>query len=515
MQESIERAFEPGAGTAVPAEPARADVAQIERREIRIDQLVLIARNIPVAILANLTNSLLAIAFFHRLASPGLLGGWLALMLAFGAGASLLWWRSRDRARPQDAAPWAIHAVVLAAGAAGLLWGGFAAAIFPAHSVPHQVLLALAVGAMAATSLVSLQCLPVASATYILASLCPLILRFAAVGDAFHGFMTEMLAVYTLVLLGFTHNGYSAFAESVRLRLGNEELLRRMAATNRVLKRHVDELQWSRKRLVQQSKDLAKLAQAHDAERRRAESASAAKSRFLANMSHELRTPLNAIIGFSEMMRTEALGPVGSPRYRAYADDINRSGMHLLGLINDLLDLSKIEAGKMELAEGLLELPRLVDDCLLLLRDVARRGKVELAAELPTDLPLLWGDERKLKQVLLNLLGNAVKFTPEGGRVAVRAESERGGGFAIAVSDTGIGIAREHLAIVLEPFGQVRHVEGERAQPHGTGLGLPLSKALVELHGGKLEIESAPGRGTTIRLRLPPERWRAAAWAVA
>ena len=515
MQESIERTNEPGAGTAVPVEPASADSTQIERREIRIDQLVLISRNLPVAVLANFTTSLLVVAFLHRLASPALLGGWLVLMVALGGSASLVWWRTRRRARPRDAAPSAIRIVVLAAGVAGLLWGGFAAAIFPAHSAPHQVLLALAVGAMAATSLVSLQCLPIASATYIIASLCPLILRFAAVGDAFHGFMTEMLAVYTLVLLGFTHNGYSAFVESVRLRLGNEELLRRMAVTNRVLKRHVDELQWSRRRLVQQAKDLAKLAQAHDAERRRAERASAAKSRFLANMSHELRTPLNAIIGFSEMMRTEALGPVGSPRYRAYADDINRSGMHLLGLINDLLDLSKIEAGKMELAEGLLELPRLVQDCLLLLREVARRGKVELAAELPADLPLLWGDERKLKQVLLNLLGNAVKFTSEGGTVALRAESESAGGFVIAVSDTGIGIAREHLATVLEPFGQVRQLEGEPQQPHGTGLGLPLSKALVELHGGKLEIASVPGQGTTIRLRLPPERWRAAAWAVA
>ncbi|MGE5203232.1 MAG: sensor histidine kinase [Acidobacteriota bacterium] len=498
---------------AVPPVPDPAPAA--ENQEIRIDQLVLAIRNLPIVVLANFVNSLLTVAFFRGLASPTLLGGWLLLMLVLGGGASLIWWRQRRRPRPSAVGPATIRLLVLAAALAGALWGGFGALLFPLQSVSHQVLLVLVVGTMAASSLVSLQSIPAASAVYALCGLGPLILRFGGIGDPLHAFMTEMLAVFTLVLVGFSHNGYAAFAEGVCLRLRNGELLRRMAGTNLALKRHVDELQWSRKRLVQQAKDLTKLAQAHGAERQRAESASEAKSRFLANMSHELRTPLNAIIGFSEMMRTEALGPVGSPRYRAYADDINRSGMHLLGLINDLLDLSKIEAGKMELAEEMVEVPRLVGDCLLLVRDVARRGKVELVAELSPGLPLLYADERKLKQVLLNLLSNAVKFTPEGGRVAVTAEASGARGLAIAVADTGIGIAPEHLAVVLEPFGQVRHAQDDLPEPHGTGLGLPLSKALAELHGGRLEIVSALGRGTTIRLCLPPERVRAAAWAVA
>ena len=499
--------------TAVPPAPDPTPAA--ENQEIRIDQLTLATRNLPIVVLANLTNSLLTVAFFRDIASPALLAGWLLLMLLLGGGASLLWWRHRNRSRPAVVEPATIRALVLAAALAGALWGAFGVLLFPMGSVPHQVLLVLVVGTMAASSLVSLQATPAASASYVFCSLGPLILRFSGIGDPLHGFMTEMLAVFTLVLIGFSNNGYAAFAEGVRLRLRNDELLRRTAGTNLVLKRHVDELQWSRKRLVQQAKDLTKLAQAHGAERRRAESASEAKSRFLANMSHELRTPLNAIIGFSEMMRTEALGPVGSPRYRAYADDINRSGMHLLGLINDLLDLSKIEAGKMELVEDMVDIPCLVDDCLLLVRDVARRGKVELVSELPPGLPMLYADERKLKQVLLNLLSNAVKFTPEGGKVAVTAEISSERSLAIAIADTGIGIAPEHLAAVLEPFGQVRHAQGDLAEPHGTGLGLPLSKALAELHGGKLEIESALGRGTTIRLCLPPERVRAAAWAVA
>jgi signal transduction histidine kinase len=499
--------------TAVPPVPDPAPAA--ESQEIRIDQLVLATRNLPIVVLSNLVNSLLTVAFFRDLASPALLGGWFLLMLLLGGGASLLWRRHRRRPRPAAVGPAAIRRLVLAAALGGALWGIFAALLFPAESVPHQVLLVLVVGTMAASSLVSLQSTPAASAAYVLCSLGPLILCFGGIGDPLHGFMTEMLAVFTLVLIGFSNNGYAAFVEGVRLRFRNGELLRRMAGANLALKRHVDELQWSRKRLVQQAKDLTKLAQAHGVERRRAENASEAKSRFLANMSHELRTPLNAIIGFSEMMRTEALGPVGSPRYRAYADDINRSGMHLLGLINDLLDLSKIEAGKMELVEDMVDVPRLVEDCLLLVRDVARRGKVELVAEVPSGLPLLYADERKLKQVLLNLLSNAVKFTPEGGKVAVAAEASGGRGLALAIADTGIGIAPEHLAVVLEPFGQVRQAQDDLAEPHGTGLGLPLSRALAELHGGRLEIESAPGRGTTIRLCLPPERVRAAAWAVA
>jgi signal transduction histidine kinase len=235
-----------------------------------------------------------------------------------------------------------------------------------------------------------------------------------------------------------------------------------------------------------------------------AEHANRTKSEFLANMSHELRTPLNAIIGFSEIIQKEMFGPIGSTRYKEYAVDIFHSGTHLLNLINDILDVSKAEAGKIELQETRILVKDLVDASLRLILPRAREAGVNLIEPPLDDLPPLRGDERRLKQVLINLLSNAVKFTPGGGRVALEAAVDAERGLVIKVIDTGIGMAREDIPKALEPFGQVDSKLSRKYE--GTGLGLPLSKALVELHGGKLEIESEPGVGTTVTVVLPPER---------
>jgi signal transduction histidine kinase len=221
-------------------------------------------------------------------------------------------------------------------------------------------------------------------------------------------------------------------------------------------------------------------------------------------MSHELRTPLNAIIGFSEIMRDELLGPLGDKRYRQYARDIHSSGAHLLEIINDILDLSKIEAGKHELIEETVELPSIVKGCFLLLAERAQSGDVALIQRLPEDVPVLRADPRKIKQILLNLLANAVKFTPAGGSVTVTAAREPDGGIALSVTDTGIGIASEHFERVMAPFGQVDGGLGRKYE--GTGLGLPLARAFTELHGGKLELASSPGEGTRVTIRLPKAR---------
>ncbi|MPY76388.1 MAG: PAS domain S-box protein [Alphaproteobacteria bacterium] len=232
-----------------------------------------------------------------------------------------------------------------------------------------------------------------------------------------------------------------------------------------------------------------------------AETASRAKSGFLANMSHELRTPLNAIIGFSETMTKEVLGPIRNPRYREYAEHINLSGQHLLALINDLLDLSKIEAGKLELVEETVDFRALLRDCRLLLTDLAHSKNLSLGEEVDPGLTMVNCDEQKLKQVLVNLLSNAVKFTGPGGRVTVSARREAADLLYIAVTDTGIGIAPEQMAKVMTPFGQA---DGAHNRQHkGTGLGLSLSKALVELHGGRLTLDSVLGEGTTVSIRLP------------
>jgi PAS domain S-box-containing protein len=235
-----------------------------------------------------------------------------------------------------------------------------------------------------------------------------------------------------------------------------------------------------------------------------AELANRAKSAFLANMSHELRTPLNAIIGFAEIIQMEMLGAVGNGRYLEYAADIGTSGHHLLNLINDLLDLSKIEAGKLELHESWVDVPATVETCLRFVKERALNHGVTLATELIGALPPLWADERAMKQILLNLMSNAVKFTPRDGRVTVRAVIDGERRLRLAVSDTGIGIAEKDMPRVLEAFGQIDSAMNRKHA--GTGLGLPLTRRLIELHGGEFAIESEVGRGTTVSASFPAQR---------
>ena len=279
-----------------------------------------------------------------------------------------------------------------------------------------------------------------------------------------------------------------------------------------VVRRHEAILLEQRAQALQEkNRDLEQeVAQRRNAEgelrqaRDESELANRSKTEFLANMSHELRTPLNAIIGFSEIMRDELLGPLGDSRYSQYARDIHGSGAHLLEIINDILDLSKIEAGKHELIEETVELSAIVKSCLMLLGERARSAEVRLEQRLPEDLPALRADPRKLKQVMLNLLTNAVKFTPPGGTVTVTAVHQPGGGVSFSVVDTGIGIDPDDFDKVLAPFGQVDSGLGRKYE--GTGLGLPLSRGFIELHGGRLELDSTPGEGTTVAVILPKER---------
>ncbi len=235
-----------------------------------------------------------------------------------------------------------------------------------------------------------------------------------------------------------------------------------------------------------------------------ADHANRAKSEFIANMSHELRTPLNAIIGFSEIIKSETFGPVGSLRYRDYAKDINDSGQHLLQLINDMLDIAKIEAGRFDLNEEAVDVATVVGSCLTLVNEHAQNAGPTLETEIADGLPPLRADARKHKQILLNLLSNAVKFTAAGGTVTTRVWCRRDDGYVFQVADTGIGIAPEDIPKVLSPFGQV---DGTLARKfEGTGLGLPLTKSLVEMHGGSLDLQSEEGAGTTVTVRFPKER---------
>ena len=257
-----------------------------------------------------------------------------------------------------------------------------------------------------------------------------------------------------------------------------------------------------------QSEQLQTLAEQFAAAKEEADAASRTKSEFLANMSHELRTPLNAVMGFSEVIKNELFGPVGVAQYKQYADDIYESGAHLLAIINDILDLSKVEAGKFDLNETEIQVPELCRSVIHIVKGRADEAGIMLIKRIPEKPPYLLADPRSLKQMLLNLMSNAIKFTSSGGTVDLVASIMEDGGFRFDIRDTGVGIAPEHFDTVLSPFGQV---DTAHARDHqGTGLGLPLVKAFIEMHGGHIEIESELDAGTTVSLFFPPERTRSA-----
>jgi len=235
-----------------------------------------------------------------------------------------------------------------------------------------------------------------------------------------------------------------------------------------------------------------------------AEKASRAKSEFLANMSHELRTPLNAIIGFSTLIKEEFFGPIGSSKYLDYTSDIHHSGEHLLEIINDILDVSSIEAGALELVEENVELNEIIKSSINLVMHQAKEGQASVTPYADDFNFILHADRLRIKQILLNLLSNAVKFTPEDGEVSVKTSKNKKGEVEISVIDTGIGMDDKEQAIALKEFGQVDGSFSRKYQ--GTGLGLPLTKKLIEMHGGKIEIKSRKGEGTTIIVCFPKKR---------
>lgn len=235
-----------------------------------------------------------------------------------------------------------------------------------------------------------------------------------------------------------------------------------------------------------------------------AESSVKAKTEFLANMSHELRTPLNAILGFSEILERETFGALGDSRYKGYVRNVLESGHHLLDIINDLLDMAKVESGHLEMNEESVDLGELVGSCMRLMSEQASAHKLRLSSNVSRDRFLLWADGRLVKQMVLNLMSNAIKFTSEGGTVAVDARRMSEGRLAVSVADTGVGIEPQDIERALAPFGQV---DAAMTRAHeGTGLGLPLVKAMIELHDGEFILNSTPGEGTTATIVFPNDR---------
>lgn len=313
-----------------------------------------------------------------------------------------------------------------------------------------------------------------------------LLLVAAIVVAALYVFVINPIMAITSRLLGFTRRD---FGGTVKLPvLASRELVQLDAAVRRL------EVSLQRDREREEELNAARI---------QAELGSRAKSEFLANMSHELRTPLNAIIGFAQLIRSEVLGEIKQKKYLDYLGDIEVSGQHLLDLINDILDLSKIEAGKIELRIHRAELSKLLRDCISMMKERAESAGVNVHLHLPDDPMPIQADSRRLKQVVLNLLSNAIKFTPAGGTVHVAAAVDPQTGARIEIRDTGIGIAESDIERVFEPFTQIENALTRKHE--GSGLGLPLTRALVELHGGRLDLKSQLGVGTTVAVTLPPE----------
>jgi len=238
--------------------------------------------------------------------------------------------------------------------------------------------------------------------------------------------------------------------------------------------------------------------------KRAAETANAHKSEFLAHVSHEIRTPLNAIIGFADMMASERLGPVGHPRYIEYSNDIGRSGRHVLDIVNDLLDISKIEAGELDLDFIAVGLNETVSEAVSLVQPQANGQRVIIRTALSQAVPQVVADLRSIKQIVLNILSNAIRFTPSGGQIVVSTAYEANGSVVLRIRDTGIGMTRPELELAMKPFRQVAGASRKRGD--GTGLGLPLTKAMVDANRANFAITSAPNEGTLVEITFPSQR---------
>ncbi len=447
---------------------AGSDLVSVHDEAVRAETVQLLYQS-PFPALANLGVAILLVAVAWGAAPGPWLVAWLAAM-AVATGGRLVLWRAFSRSEHAvcEAALWE-RRMLLGVTTVGLLWGVTGVAVVTVD-LPIRVegVVAISVGGMIAGAMFSMTASASVFRAYVIPAAVGPIVGFLAVGDRDHVAVAGMGLVYLFVVLLWGRDAERGIVNGIRLRLQNEAL-------------------------------VADLQVARD----RADAAEKLKQESFTNLGHELRTPLNAIIGFAESLEIELWGPLGNPRYRDYARAIGDSGRHLYELIQGILDIARHDAGILELEETRFDLPELVANCVGMMEGTARGKGVELSTGGDDGAVAVFADATKLRQIVINLLANAVRFTPSGGRVTV-ATRRRDGDVELEVRDTGVGLAPEDIPRALEPFVQVGQEVAR--DTGGAGLGLPLSKRLAELHGGRLEIDSSPGEGTTVRIVLPANR---------
>ncbi len=440
-------------------------------REIRVQQVIDLAKQTPIHAIGNLGNGvLLAWLFWDRL--PHLaIAGWLGLFAAFSGVQLSRWWRKRNWPAPERVSNRAIQRTTGWAFFAGILWATAIVFAFPHDDQTLQLLILFLVGGLSAAAVASMAPQPIACLAFIGPPLLSVLVLLAAqMGSPVTRVITLMGGLYVVTLFAALFSGFSSFLAIVRSKIDSRALETRLLEM---------ELEASTE-------------------------ANRAKTQFLANMSHELRTPLNAVIGLSEIIRDQSLGSDAMAQYRDYANDIHASGQNLLKIVNDVLDISRIEAGRLELDEGIVEIAPTTTASIKAMEQAARDAGVVLSTELPLDLPDLRADEFRLRQILIHLLSNAIKFSRRPGKAIIGAALRPEGSLAIWVKDDGIGMTEADVATAREPF---RQVESSYSRKHdGPGLGLSLVQGFVTLHKGKLEIASVPAVGTTVTVVFPPER---------
>jgi signal transduction histidine kinase len=438
------------------------------RLAVQAEQIRYLYRT-PVAMLVNLINAPIVAIVVGRFYPSWAIIAWLVLFVLFVGMRTLVWRAYQRRPQPPETARSWARRYLIGSCLTGCLWGLAGSIIFMTPDSTYHVFVAFVLAGMCAGA-VSAQAAYLPSViAFVIPTILPCTLAFLSEGSVISVGMAFLGLVFVgaLILIGRAFS--RSLADSYRLQIENAALIRNLTT-------------------------------ARDA----AEAASRTKSRFLAHMSHELRTPLNAIIGFSEMFMSEAFGPLPNSEYRTYSRYTHDSALHLLAMIKDILDLSRAEAGSLELEEEILELPALVEVCLQMIATRGREAGVAIERSLADPLPRLRADAGKLRQILINLFSNAIKFTPAGGRVRVAAATDAEGAVVLTVTDTGIGMSPRDIPQALTPFVQLDDKLAKRYE--GMGLGLPLAKHFAERHGGTLTVESRPGEGTTVTVRFPPER---------